>query len=159
LVLFYKTCLNYIQFFVLIVDVLESNVGAQFYLFVGQSSIDFVAKVVPRFWNDLSIVYGWICPWVLKQMSILWLDLWLDLWCFKGLSSKFCCHLSCAILKSYACWDEVMVILMKCLYGIYKRIDPSNLSMSNMPKGPILNKHVAFVNEHVIVLEVKLSHR
>jgi hypothetical protein len=42
-------CSNYIQFFVLIVDVLESNVEAQFYFFVGQSCIDFVAKFVPRF--------------------------------------------------------------------------------------------------------------
>jgi hypothetical protein len=44
------------------------------------------------------------------------------------------------------------------LYGIYKRLDPSNLSMSNVPKSPILNKHVAFMNEHVIVVEVRLSH-
>jgi hypothetical protein len=35
---------------------------------VGQSCIDFVAKFVPRFWNDLSTVYGWICPWILRRI-------------------------------------------------------------------------------------------
>jgi hypothetical protein len=109
-------CSNYIQFFVIIIDVLESNVAAQIcfwwvnhvlILWLNLSlnlSLDFETSC--QFYTVGFVLEFW------SELSILWLDLWLDLWCFKGLSTKFCCHFSCAILKSYGSWDGVMVFLM-----------------------------------------------
>jgi hypothetical protein len=72
-------CSNYIQLFVLIVDVLESNVGAQFFFWW----VNHVLKL----WLNLSLDFEMSCQlymvgFVLEfwgKLSILWVDLWLNL--------------------------------------------------------------------------------
>jgi len=96
-------CLNYLPFFVLIVDVLESNVGAQI--------VFWWVNHVLILWLNLHLDFEMSCQlymvrFVLEfwsELSILWLDLWLDLWFLKV------CQVNFVVIFHVQYWSHMLV--------------------------------------------------